>query len=250
MRLGGLQRLSLKVPSARGAIWVNATLTGLRLNLPCNALAKACLLLRAGSKSDGKSQRKSALVLDGEEVATVVEGAHLCAAAPLGCGAKGADRVLSFKTDDADDRQGLIDLDLFTAGVGGYACYRLPNLVSTAPNHLLAIVQGHKYDCSDGGRLDVLSRSSTDGGATWGAQKLVYTESNATANVTLGTPAAVQDTRSGKTFLLLCRNFNTVLLLTSARPARTLFFAPRSVRRPLLTLQVNPGSLYRCGKSV
>ena len=25
-------------------------------------------------------------------------------------------------------------------------------------------------------------------------------------------------------------------------------FAPRSVRRPLLTLQVNPGSLYRCGK--
>ena len=27
-----------------------------------------------------------------------------------------------------------------------------------------------------------------------------------------------------------------------------LFFAPRSVRRPLLTLQVNPGSLYRCGQ--
>ena len=27
------------------------------------------------------------------------------------------------------------------------------------------------------------------------------------------------------------------------------FFAPRSVRRPLLTLQANPGPLYRCGKS-
>ena len=26
------------------------------------------------------------------------------------------------------------------------------------------------------------------------------------------------------------------------------FFAPRSVWRPLLTLQDNPGSLYRCGK--
>ena len=34
-----------------------------------------------------------------------------------------------------------------------------------------------------------------------------------------------------------------------ARPARTLFFAPRSVRRPLLTLQINPGSRYRRGKS-
>ena len=212
-RLGGLQRLSLKVPSARGAIWVNATPTGLRLNLPCNTLVKACLLLQADSNASN-SKSALALQLDGEEVAAVVEGPHLCAAALLGCGAKGADRVLSLKTDDHD--QGLIDLDLFTAGVGGYACYRLPNLVSTAPNHLLAIVQGHKYDCSDGGRLDVLSRSSTDGGATWGVQKLVYTESNATANVTLGTPAAVQDMKSGKTFLLLCRNFNTVLLLTSA----------------------------------
>ena len=31
--------------------------------------------------------------------------------------------------------------------------------------------------------------------------------------------------------------------------APTFFSAPRSVRRPLLTPQVNPGSLYRCGKS-
>ena len=37
---------------------------------------------------------------------------------------------------------------------------------------------------------------------------------------------------------------------TAARPARTrLFFAAWSVRRALLTPQVNPGSLCRCGKS-
>ena len=39
----------------------------------------------------------------------------------------------------------------------------------------------------------------------------------------------------------------------TARPALTspfLCLAPRSVRRPLLALQVIPGSLYRCGKSV
>ena len=38
-------------------------------------------------------------------------------------------------------------------------------------------------------------------------------------------------------------------VVAQARPATTLVFAPRSVRRLLLTLQVNPGSLYRCGKS-
>ena len=62
----------------------------------------------------------------------------------------------------------LVDADLFRAGQGGYACYRLPNLVNLhAPGHMLAIVQGHKFDCSDGGRMDILSRSSVDGGRTW-----------------------------------------------------------------------------------
>ena len=34
-----------------------------------------------------------------------------------------------------------------------------------------------------------------------------------------------------------------------ARPAKTLHFASRPVRRALLTPQANPGSLYRSGKS-
>ena len=35
----------------------------------------------------------------------------------------------------------------------------------------------------------------------------------------------------------------------SPAPCFSPSFAPRSVRRPRLTLRVNPGSLYRCGKS-
>ena len=36
----------------------------------------------------------------------------------------------------------LVDLDLFVAGEGGYACYRLPNLVQLQrPGHLLAVAQ-------------------------------------------------------------------------------------------------------------
>ena len=40
----------------------------------------------------------------------------------------------------------VVDMDLFRAGDGGYACYRLPNLVMLRPaGHMLAIVQGHKW---------------------------------------------------------------------------------------------------------
>ena len=38
-------------------------------------------------------------------------------------------------------------------------------------------------------------------------------------------------------------------ICSAARPARILVCAPWSVRRPLLTLRVNPGSRHRCGKS-
>ena len=38
--------------------------------------------------------------------------------------------------------------------------------------------------------------------------------------------------------------------IQEARPAQNASsLAPRSVRRPRLTLQVNPGSRYRCGRS-
>lgn len=44
---------------------------------------------------------------------------------------------------------GLVDMNLFVGGVGGYACYRLPNLVQLhSPGHWLTVVQGHKYDVS------------------------------------------------------------------------------------------------------
>ena len=119
----------------------------------------------------------------------------------------------------------LVDIDLFRAGDGDYACYRLPNLVMLRPaGHMLAIVQGHKFDCSDGGRMDVLLRRTVDGGTTWGPTEFVYGESTAEKNVTMGTPAAVVDlvgdeangVAPGTVFLFVCRDFKHVLLLSSS----------------------------------
>jgi|EP01047_Picozoa_sp_COSAG01_P059032 sialidase-1 len=118
-----------------------------------------------------------------------------------------------------------IDMTLFVGGEGGYACYRLPNLVQLrTPGHMLAVVQGHKYDCSDSGRMDILSRQSTDFGRTWSPAKFVYGESTPLSNVTMGTPTLVVDRTGdvgngvapGTVFLFICRNFQSVLLLHSS----------------------------------
>jgi sialidase-1 len=118
----------------------------------------------------------------------------------------------------------LVNSELFVGGQGGYACYRLPNLVELPSGHLLAVVQGHKYDCSDSGRMDILSRTSTDNGVSWSAPRLVLSESSPASNVTLGTPTLVVDqtgdppsgVRAGTIYLFVCRSFRQLLLLTSA----------------------------------
>jgi hypothetical protein len=149
----------------------------------------------------------------------------------------------------------LVDLDLFRAGDGGYACFRLPNLVQLrAPGHMLAIVQGHKFDCSDGGRMDILQRRTVDNGKTWTPAEFVYGESTADQNVTMGTPAAVVDlvgdpasgVAPGTIFLFICRNFKHVLLLsshdggTSCKPQRYTLPASSTYRRVLSTACTRP----------
>lgn len=80
-----------------------------------------------------------------------------------------------------------------------YACYRLPNLIQLpAPGHLLAIVEGHKHSCADGGWVDVLSTRSSDNGATWSLPTVVLSESSPKVNVTIGNPSGICDETSGR----------------------------------------------------
>ena len=105
---------------------------------------------------------------------------------------------------------------------------------------MLAVVQGHKFDCSDGGRMDILSRSSADGGKTWGAPRLVHGESTPTENVTMGTPAVVVDMHGdaasevapGTVYLFICRDFKRVLLLSS-RDSGATWSAPQDLTKAL-----------------
>lgn len=128
----------------------------------------------------------------------------------------------------------LVDSDLFVGGEGGYFCYRLPNLVQLKePGHLLAVVQGHKYDCQDAGRMDILSRRTTDNGRTWSEAELVYSESTPDRNVTIGTPSAVADLVTGAVHLFVARDFHDILLLSSTDAGLT-WSAPRDMTKTLV----------------
>jgi len=63
-------------------------------------------------------------------------------------------------------------VDVFTAGEGGWAGYRIPSLVRTASGALVALAEARTGgDCDE---KRVLSRRSTDGGATWSAPAVVF----------------------------------------------------------------------------
>jgi sialidase-1 len=62
--------------------------------------------------------------------------------------------------------------DLFIAGEGGYAIYRIPGLVVTVKGSLLAYCEARKTP-GDWGHIDLLFRRSADGGKTWDAPRPV-----------------------------------------------------------------------------
>ena len=128
----------------------------------------------------------------------------------------------------------LIDTDLFVAGEGGYACYRLPNLLELKlPGHLLALAQGRKHDCGDVGWMDIVQRRSVDNGVTWSAPARVYSISSATTNASVGPPAAVVDRNSGFVHLLTTPNFTSVVVLVSKDEGAT-WSAPRDLSSDLV----------------
>ncbi|MEV4440807.1 sialidase family protein, partial [Streptomyces sp. NPDC049577] len=84
----------------------------------------------------------------------------------------------------------------------GYACYRIPAIVTTVRGTLLAFAEGRKHDCGDAGDIDVVLKRSTDGGRSWGPLLLV----DSGHGDTHGNPAPVVDRRTGRIVLATTSN--------------------------------------------
>lgn len=94
----------------------------------------------------------------------------------------------------------MLTSDPFIGGTG-YPVYRIPALCRTSAGTLVALAEGRPSG-SDSGNIDIVCRRSTDGGQTWGPQKVVLSHGVDTA----GNPTIVQDPGSGDLVLLSCRN--------------------------------------------
>lgn len=62
-----------------------------------------------------------------------------------------------------------IETVVFQNGEGGYRCYRIPAIVKAPNGELLAFAEGRVTDCGDFGDVEIVLRTSTDNGKTWGA---------------------------------------------------------------------------------
>jgi sialidase-1 len=92
--------------------------------------------------------------------------------------------------------------DVFRAGQDDYHTYRIPAIVVTTNGTMLAFCEGRKSSRSDSGDIDLLVKRSTDGGKTWSAQQLVWSDGENTC----GNPAPVVDESSGIVWLLMTWN--------------------------------------------
>lgn len=111
--------------------------------------------------------------------------------------------------------------DLFEAGVGGYAYYRVPGLVVTAKGSVLAYCEARRTGKSDWENIDLVLRRSSDGGRTFEAPRVMPPvvgprKKNPVAlergkalpdEITYSNPVAIA-ARDGKVHFLFCLEFN------------------------------------------
>jgi len=132
--------------------------------------------------------------------------------------------------------------DVFQAGSEGYHTYRIPAVVRTNSGALLAFCEGRRNSNSDIGDIDLLVKRSKDGGRTWSAQQVIWSDGSNTC----GNPCAVVERTTGLVLLLATHNLErdhldeimtkkspgtrTAWVLSSADEGET-WSAPREITR-------------------
>jgi sialidase-1 len=98
------------------------------------------------------------------------------------------------------------EVNVFHFGEGGYWCIKIPYLFTTFNGSLLAFGEARRWDCSDFTSTDLVMKRSTDNGQTWSPLEVVYSNTTATQNVTIGNAAPLQLRANGRILLPFCKN--------------------------------------------
>ncbi|HOX39251.1 MAG TPA: sialidase family protein [Candidatus Brocadiia bacterium] len=91
---------------------------------------------------------------------------------------------------------------LFVSGKDGYHTYRIPSVITTPKGTLLAFCEGRKKNRSDTGDIDLVMKRSSDGGATWSEQSIIWDDGPNTC----GNPCPVIDRDTGTIWLPMTWN--------------------------------------------
>ncbi|WP_316767678.1 sialidase family protein [Pedobacter frigiditerrae] len=94
---------------------------------------------------------------------------------------------------------------IYKPGDGGYACFRIPTLLTTSKNVMLAFAEARKLNCGDAGDIDIVLRRSIDGGKNWSELQVVRSDSTNTC----GNPVPILDKTNGRILLVTSWNLGT-----------------------------------------
>ena len=164
---------------------INVTATGVPAGRPAG-----CFLCSPGTPCDGWAFAD--VVLDG--------GAYHCAhftagsavrSTPKPCAAAAAQQQLQQLLPPPAAPPALTDVYVGGEAPGGYACFRIPALLALPNGSLLLFAEGRVKSCADHGFVDIVRKTSHDGGRSWGPLALVRSESAGAHSVTIGNPAPV-----------------------------------------------------------
>jgi len=158
--------------------------------------------------------------------------------------------------------------DLFVAGQGGYAGYRIPAIVVTPQGTVLAACEARRPTLRDWGHIDLVLRRSPDGGRTWEPARVLVGQDNLPTGVThnpaavernltvpgaftINNPSWIADSSTGETHLLYCVEYGRAFVITSKdggatfSSAREITAAFETFRRrdryPWRVLAIGPG---------
>lgn len=67
---------------------------------------------------------------------------------------------------------------VFENGESNYACFRIPAIVRSPQGLLMAFAEGRRHSCSDFGDVDIVLKTSTDGGHSWSSLSVVVNNGN------------------------------------------------------------------------
>lgn len=81
------------------------------------------------------------------------------------------------------------EVSVFKSGEDGYKSYRIPAIVAFSNKNIIAIAEGRVHNAGDFGDIDLVMKSSDDGGKTWGVLRKIVDVGNLQA----GNPAPVID---------------------------------------------------------